>query len=142
MSMLGRMNPIVFQLCYPDPPLRSNKRMHWRAEHRIKADIRQVGLVQAKKWMHDNPGTYPIPHLVDIVMVWHVPTRHRRDPDAGQPTLKSWVDGITVGTKAHPGAGLLHDDSWVWTRRMWCEIAYSPNEPMQLTVEIREVAGG
>jgi hypothetical protein len=65
-------------------------------------------------------------------MIWTTPTRHRRDADSGQPTLKSWVDGAV-------DAGLLHDDSWVHVQRMWCEIEYKPNEPMALRVEIREV---
>ncbi len=125
------MNPIVFQLCWPDPPLRSNKRMHWRVEHDHKKDIRQAGFVQARKWMQDNPGTYPIPHLVDVIMTWHVPTRHRRDASSGAPTIKSWVDGAV-------DAGLLHDDSWVWVRSEQCLIEHTPGEPMRLTVKITE----
>jgi hypothetical protein len=124
---------IVFELGYTDPPLRSNKRLHHMAEHRLKADIRRTGKVQAQAHMGiRHPLEYPLPYLAEIVMIWTVPTRHRRDADSGQPTLKSWVDGAV-------DAGLLHDDSWVHVQRMWCEIEYKPNEPMALRVEIREV---
>lgn len=129
---------MIFVLPYERPLLTSNMRMAWQVEHRHKSDIRQAGYVQARKYMLDNPGTYPLMHLTEIVMIWHVPTKHRRDADAAQPTLKSWVDGITLGTAKKPGAGLLHDDSWIWVQRMWCEINYRPGEPMGLTVEIRE----
>ena len=131
----------TFVLPWDSPPLRSNKRMHWRVEHNHKKDIRLAGLVQASKWMADNPGTYPLPGLVEICMTWTVPTRHVRDADSGQPTLKSWVDGITKGTKDKPGAGLLHDDSWVWVKRMWCEIEHRPGQPMSLRVEIMKAEG-
>jgi crossover junction endodeoxyribonuclease RusA len=131
---------IRFVLPYERPPLTSNKRLHHMAEHRIKRDIRQAGFIQARNWMMRNPRvTYPLPNLMQIRLVWFVPTRHRRDPDAAQPTLKSWVDGITVGTKDKPGAGLLHDDSWVWVQRMWCEVEYRKGWPMELLVEITEV---
>lgn len=120
-----------FVLPWDSPPLRSNKRLHHMAEHRIKRDIRQAGFVQAKKWMIDNPGTYPLLTLVDITMTWHVPTKHRRDASSGAPTIKSWVDGVV-------DAGLLHDDSWVWLRSEICRIEYAPGVPMQLTVEITE----
>lgn len=123
---------MIFTLPYPSPPLRSNKRLHHMAEHRIKHDIRHTGKVQALAHMGiRHPLAYPLPDLVEIVMIWTVPTRHRRDADSGQPTLKSWVDGAV-------DAGLLHDDSWVHVQRMWCEIEHKPGEPMSLRVEIRK----
>lgn len=131
---------MIFVLPYERPLLTSNKRMAWQVEHRHKSDIRQSGYIQARKYMLDNPGTYPLPYLADICMTWQVPTRHRRDADAAQPTLKSWVDGITNGTAKHPGAGLLYDDSWIWVSRMYCRIEYKPGEPMKLTVEIVEAS--
>lgn len=123
---------MILTLPFTSPPLRSNKRLHHMAEHRIKRDIRQAGMVQARKWMQDHPGAYPLPTLVDVTMTWHVPTRHRRDASSGAPTIKSWIDGAV-------DAGLLHDDSWVWVRSETCLIQHSPGEPMRLTVEIREV---
>jgi hypothetical protein len=102
------------------------------AEHRIKRDIRTAAHTTVRAWMNRHPGTYPLPHLVDIVMTWHVPTKHRRDASASAPTIKSWVDGAV-------DAGLLHDDSWVWVRSETCLIQHEPNQPMRLTVEIRKV---
>ena len=130
---------MIFTLPWSAPPLRSNKRLHHMAEHRIKRDIRHAGYVQAMHYMQRNPGAYPLPYLTEIVMTWTVPTKHRRDADAGQPTLKSWVDGITTGTTQNPGAGLIHDDSWIHVQRMWCEIDHKPGQPMSLKVEIRHV---
>lgn len=124
---------MIFQLPYRDPPLRSNKRLHHMAEHRIKRDIRQAGRVAAQTFMADNHGTYPLPYLVDVAMTWHVPTKHRRDASAAAPTVKSWVDGAV-------DAGLLHDDSWVWVRSEPCYIRYAPGEPMKVTVEIVKVS--
>lgn len=123
---------IVFDLLYPSPPLRSNKRLHHMAEHRIKRDIRQVGFIQASRHVRLNPESYPLPGVVEIRMVWTVPTRHRRDADSGQPTLKSWVDGAV-------SAGLLTDDSFRYVRRMFCEIDPQPGKPMSLRIEISEV---
>ena len=129
------IEPIVFTLCYESPPLRSNKRLHHMAEHRIKRDIRQAGHVQAQKWMQDNPDRAPLMCLVDVIMTWHVPTKHRRDASSGAPTIKSWIDGVV-------DAGLLHDDSWVWVRSEQCRIRYAPGEPMKVTVEIQEATDG
>ena len=123
---------LTFELPYPSPPLRSNKRLHHMAEHRIKRDIRTVGHIAAINHMHNNPGTYPLPYQVDIRMIWTVPTKHRRDASSGAPTIKSWVDGVV-------DAGLLHDDSWVWVKREYCEIEHRPGQPMALRVEISEV---
>ena len=125
---------ITFVLPYPDgPPLRSNKRLHHMAEHRIKKDIRHVGYMQAKTHMGlRHPLAYPIPYQVEIALIWTVPTKHRRDASSGAPTIKSWVDGVV-------DAGLLHDDSWVWVKREYCEIEHRPGQPMALRVEISEV---
>lgn len=130
---------ITFILPYQHPPILSNRRMLWQVEHRHKQDIRHAAHIQARKYMTTNPGTYPLPYLTEIRLIWTVPTRHRRDADSAQPTLKSWVDGITVGTTKNPGAGLILDDSWVHVQRMWCEIEHRPGQPMALRVEISEV---
>lgn len=126
---------ITFTLPFDSPPLRSNKRLHHMAEHRIKQDIRQAGFIAGKRYLTSPPATnleMPITVPVQIRMVWSVPTKHRRDADSGQPTLKSWIDGIV-------SAGLLTDDNWQCVPRAWCEIEYTPNQPMSLRVEILEV---
>lgn len=127
------MSVVTFTLPYASgPPLRSNKRLHWRVEHNLKKDIRLTGKVQALNWMNaQKDATFPLPGLVEVVMTWHVPTRHRRDASSGMPTIKSYVDGLV-------DAGLLHDDSWVWVSEERCQIQYAPGEPMSLTVEVRE----
>jgi Holliday junction resolvase RusA-like endonuclease len=94
------------------------------AEHRIKQDIRQAGFIAAK-----NSGLAEIDYPVQIRMVWSVPTKHRRDADSGQPTLKSWIDGIV-------SAGLISDDNWQCVPRAWCEIEHAPGQPMSVRVEI------
>jgi hypothetical protein len=135
---MGQVVAVIatFVLPYTEgPPLKSNRRLHWRAEHRIKADIRQVGRIQASKWLQAKRAEgwmFPIGRTVQVRMIWSVPTKHRRDADAGQPTLKSYLDGIV-------DAGVLADDSWRHVRRAWCEIEHKPDEPMKLTVEITEV---
>jgi crossover junction endodeoxyribonuclease RusA len=126
----------TFVTPFPDPPLRSNKRLHHMAEHRIKRDIRQAGFVQATRWAAQRRAegwALPLGQTVEVRMVWYVPTRHRRDADSGQPTLKSYLDGIV-------DAGVLADDSWRQVRRAWCEIEHTPGEPMRLVVEIREAS--
>jgi Holliday junction resolvase RusA-like endonuclease len=115
---------ITFTCPWPDPPLRSNKRLHHMAEHRIKQDIRQAGFIAAK-----HSGLAEIDYPVHIRMVWSVPTKHRRDADSGQPTLKSWIDGVV-------SAGLISDDNWQCVPRAWCEIEHHPGEPMSVRVEI------
>jgi len=124
---------ILIPLPYEAPPLRSNKRLHWRAEHRHKADIRQVGRLTAKQWMQQHPGTYPLPYPVDVCLIWTVPTRHVRDADSGQPTLKSWQDGAV-------DAGLLSGDDFTRVRRSYCLIEHKPGQPMSLQIEIKEAA--
>lgn len=121
---------IAIPLPYPSPPLRSNKRLHWRAEHKLKADIRQAGRLTCRSWMSGHPGEYPLPYRVDVLMVWTVPTRHVRDSDSGQPTLKSWQDGAV-------DAGLLSGDDFTRVRRSYCEIEWIPGKPMSLRIEIR-----
>lgn len=124
----------AFELPYPDPPLRSNKRLHHMAEHRIKRDIRQTGFVQATRWAGEKRAegwTFPLGQVVEVRMIWFVPTKHRRDADSGQPTLKSYLDGIV-------DAGVLADDNYRHVRRAYCEVHHNPGEPMRLVVEIRE----
>lgn len=124
---------IVIPLDYPKgPPLRSNKRLHWRAEHRLKADIRQASRLTARSWMNRHPGAYPLPYRVDVLLVWSVPTRHVRDSDSPQPTLKSWQDGAV-------DAGLLSGDDFTRVRRSHCEIEHTPGQPMSMRIEITEV---
>lgn len=119
---------ITFVLPFDSPPLRSNKRLHHMAEHRIKQDIRQAGYIAGRRWLAGhNDGLIEWP--VHIRMVWSVPTKHRRDADSGQPTLKSWIDGIV-------SAGLISDDNWQCVPRAWCEVEYCPGEPMSVRVEI------
>jgi crossover junction endodeoxyribonuclease RusA len=119
---------------YEDPPLRSNKRLHHMAEHRIKRDIRQAGRIRAMKWMTGKRAEgwmFPLGQAVEVRMTWYVPTKHRRDADSGQPTLKSFLDGIV-------DAGVLADDNYRHVRRAYCEVEHTPGEPMRLVVEIRE----
>jgi len=121
---------ITFKLPFDSPPLRSNKRLHHMAEHRIKQDIRQAGFIAGRRAIMGSIAPITVP--VFIRMVWSVPTKHRRDADSGQPTLKSWIDGIV-------SAGLLSDDNWQCVPRAWCEIEHHPREPMSVRVEIEPI---
>ena len=128
---------IVLVCPFNSPPLRSNKRLHHMAEHRIKRDIRQAGLTLGAQevvrrgavigWM-----TAPITIPVRVRLVWSVPTKHRRDADSAQPTLKAFQDGLV-------DAGLLAGDHWEIVRQSYCVIEYSPYEPMSVRVEIEAV---
>lgn len=131
---------ITFTCPWPDPPLRSNKRLHHMAEHRIKQDIRQAGYIagvrlvgipavgnDGARW--GTTGQFPITTPVTVRMVWSVPTKHRRDADSAQPSLKSYQDGLV-------DAGVIAGDHWEIVRRSWCEIEYAPGQPMSVRVEI------
>jgi Holliday junction resolvase RusA-like endonuclease len=122
---------ITMTLPYTSPPLRSNKRLHHMAEWRKKRDIRHAGNVAGQEVRYSSRVMTPLPVPVHIRMVWTVPTRHRRDADSGQPTLKSYIDGLV-------DAGVLQDDNYERVPRAWCEIEYRPGEPMSLRVEITE----
>lgn len=119
---------IVIPVPYDSPPLRSNKRLHHMAEHRIKHDVRYAGKVFGLRVMRCG-GDFPITGPVEVRMIWTVPTRHVRDADAGQPTLKSLQDGLV-------DAGLILNDSWQVVHRSVCEIEHRPGRPMGLRIEI------
>lgn len=118
---------------WPDPPLRSNKRLHHMAEHRIKRDIRQAGYAAGMRVIYmesvRSHALFPMGEPVHVCMIWTVPTKHRRDADSAQPSLKSYLDGLV-------DAGVLRDDSWQHVPRAWCEIEHRPGEPMSVRVEI------
>jgi hypothetical protein len=108
-------------------------------EHRIKRDIRHAGYIAGVRLVGipavGNDGrpvlvsTYPITVPVTVRMVWSVPTKHRRDADSAQPSLKSYQDGLV-------DAGVLAGDHWEIVRKSYCEIEYCPNQPMSVRVEI------
>lgn len=130
---------ITIMCPWDSPPLRSNKRLHHMVEHRMKKDIRLAGWQAGRKFMMTaDSATYlmlPIATPISVKLVWSVPTKHRRDADAAQPTLKSFQDGLV-------DAAVIAGDHWEIVRRSWCEIEYAPGKPMSVRVEIEPFEKG
>ena len=119
---------------YTKPPLRMNDRMNWRPKWRIKSDLRRAGQVMGAQAIREG-GSFPLCGIVDVVLVWYVPNRHRRDASGPQETLKPLEDGLV-------DAGVLTDDSARYVRRSYCEIRHDPGKPERMEIHIMEATDG
>lgn len=93
-------------LPWTSPPLSLNDRGHHMARARVVADVRRAVYLMAR--------AHQLPQGLDHVTVQlhYRPERNgRRDPVNLIGTQKALVDGLTSGTKKHPGYGLVPDDT-------------------------------
>jgi len=96
---------------WPKPPLSMNQRLHWAAKKDLTASIRQTVKLLAKN------AKIPTLAHADVLMVWTVPTLHRRDADNPAPTLKAACDGLV-------DAGIVPDDTPQWMTKHMPFIEY------------------
>ena len=104
---------IVMPCTFARPPLLENSRMIWQEKARHTKVIRHEAHVKAKALMQaaQTAGwVLPIDYPIDVVLYWSVKTVRNRDAPGPSPTIKAWIDGMTTGNTAHPGAGLIKDD--------------------------------
>ena len=100
---------ITIPLPWSRPPLSGNDRGHtrWRA-----SDVK-AALAQARVAVR---AASPRPIVGAVVTLhWQIDTRHRRDADNMNPTLKECLDALVL-------EGVLPDDSWVHVIRSGNEI--------------------
>ena len=89
----------TLDLGYESPPLSMNSRMHWRAEARIKKDIRYTA------WALARQAKLPTGCAHVTVGLHYRPKRnYRQDADNLMPVLKAACDGLV-------DAGLVADDT-------------------------------
>lgn len=89
-------DPIMIELPWTAPVLRSNDRMHWRARAAKVAEVRRTVGWLAK-------SIRPVHHPITVTLVWTVTNNRRRDAGASYPTLKAAIDGLVDG-------GVIVDD--------------------------------
>lgn len=112
-------------LPYDRPPLSMNDRLHYRAEAKIKADLRE-----ATRWLIRHAGIPPLNHI-QVALVWTVPDRRSRDTDNPLLTAKTCVDAIV-------DAGVIPNDTPEYITRDMTHIIYSKGE-RRLELTITEV---
>lgn len=112
----------TIRLPYDAPPWRSNDRLHWRAEAKVKKSIRQAAALVARDWPFA-----PIDVPVRVVMFWEVVDKRVRDSDAGQPTAKAAVDGFR-------DAGVLRDDRHEIVTGVDCRVEVGPSKGLRVEI--------
>jgi len=117
----------IVWLPYEKPPLTLNQRLHWRAQAKLKADLRHLVYDRLIK-----QSPTPAGHI--RVELHYVPRdRRRRDQDNLVPTLKSCLDGIV-------DTGLIPDDTpdyVTWTPPV-IDTAQPTNPHMYLRIIVTE----
>ena len=120
-----RSEPIVIDLPWQSPPLRSNDRRHWRAQHQVKSEVKSaMRLVCAQAQREHGTINYP----VTATIVWHVTTHHRRDAGASSPTLKVVLDAAVQ-------VGLLVDDRHELVTEERCRINVGDRRGVSVVLE-------
>lgn len=124
------MTVLIVNLPWPAPPLSLNDRQHWRpkaAKVRTARDDARWAIKAAR-----------LPRLpaAEVVLVWRVRDRRRRDLDNLVATLKPCLDALV-------DEGVLPDDDWTHVRlastridppnpertcAVWLEISERPRE--------------
>lgn len=86
--------PITIRLPWITPPIRSNDRLHWGAEARLRKQVRQdvARLVRADRFL-----PLGIDYPVIVTLIWEVADHRVRDASSGAPTCKAAVDGLRDG---------------------------------------------
>lgn len=115
---------ITIPLPWTRPPLSHNDRMHWTRQAPIKARIATVVRYLARGKTITPP--------CEVVLIWTVTYRRRRDTDNPAPTTKTCIDGLKAA-----GVFAGQDDHWRIVRRSWCEIELGTVKAMRL--EVRSV---
>jgi crossover junction endodeoxyribonuclease RusA len=124
----------TIELPYPSPPLSANDRNNRHKTARIRNDVMHtVHAYAIAEWLPRGLDR------VGIVLHWRVSTKHRRDADNLAPTLKACVDGLTRGSRNHPGFGLTVDDDWQHVTSGWA-IELDRTQPSGLWLEITDLS--
>lgn len=120
------MRTWTFALPHTKPPLTMNQRLHWRAEHRIKAQLRRDVVRLAR---HAR-----IPALPRVAVELHYVPRdsRRRDPINLAPTAKVVEDGLV-------DAGVVPDDVPLYVDPTPCVIDPPSGGPGRMYVVVREL---
>lgn len=116
----------TLDLPFDKPPLTENQRWpHWAPKAAVTKKVRAASFWAAKS------AGIPICDRVRVTLTWFVNTRHRRDADNVNPTLKALCDGLV-------DAGVVDDDTPVWMEKVMPVITYRPGQPasMQLLIEV------
>ena len=117
----------VLDLGYESPPLRDNDRLHWAAKAKKTRDIRETASWRARA------AGIPRLGLCEIVLVWSVTDKRKRDSSAAEPTKKAAIDGLV-------DAGVLADDHHMIVKRSWCEIEAAAEKGVALVIKELEKA--
>ncbi len=117
--------PVILDLPWTSPPLRSNDRRHWTAQHRAKADAKHVARLVAANVQRKH-GTITEP--VTATIVWTVTDRRRRDAGASSPTLKVCLDAAVE-------VGLLVDDRHELVVAETCRIEHGTTAGVRIELE-------
>lgn len=103
---MTRVWTIVLPFCRP--PLSLNDRGNRYKLARIRNEVMHT--------VHTYAIAQKLPRGLDrvgIVLHWRVTDKRRRDEDNLAATVKACVDGLTGGSRNHPGFGLTVDDDWM-----------------------------
>lgn len=111
----------------PRPPMTANdqRRATWRTMRAAKHEAGQLVWTLAKK------AKVPRLRQARVDVVWHAPTRTRRDADALGPFLKATLDGLVQ-------AGVLGDDDYRHVPRVGLGVEIDRQHP-RIEITITEI---
>lgn len=107
-------------------PITANQRHHWAKKAKLVAQVRELGEIVVR--------AHRVPELprVEVLLVWTVNTRARRDVDNIVPTLKALCDGIV-------DAQVVPDDIPFYMRKLMPEIVYEQGSTPHFDLILREL---
>lgn len=109
------------------PPITGNDRGHTRFRSPLIAQT----LAEARRAVFA-ANLKPIVGAV-VTLHWRIPTKHRRDADNINATLKECLDALVL-------EGVLSDDSWVHIPRSGNEIhPPEPGQPAAMWLELTDI---
>lgn len=85
---------LTVTLPWPDPVLNPNARAHWIVERFAKRDAKKTAWALVLQSMGRNWWAYRFTGTLDVSLIFHPPSSHRRDRDNCQASMKAALDGI------------------------------------------------
>lgn len=115
---------------WPKPPLSNNDRHHWAVKAGIKSAIRDEVKIRVR--------AAKVPNLpfCELRLIWHVGTRHHRDPINLTDLFKTMQDALTRSGKGAT-AGILPDDTPEYVDTLMPTIVYGKGMKPYFEMEIR-----
>ena len=128
------MTSVRIEIAYLPPEcLRGNSREHWGPKSGWTKLMRESGYWHGKEAIQHHGLDEPIDELLALVIdAW---TPNAIDYDNLLIGFKPFVDGLGVGTKRDPGAGLISDDRLIRRATIRMHQALQDEERCVLTLE-------